>query len=167
MMPSRCPVVPLSQADLPVYAEVIRNSFATAARDFRLTKDNCPTHPSLTTNEQFLERYKLDYSPFGVFQDGRLAGFVALINKGNGVFMMNNLAVLPEFRHAGHGKTLMDFCKAEVKKRGGVKIVIDIIEENTVLKDWYAANGFKHTGAQKFSHLPFTSGHMEWKVEHV
>jgi hypothetical protein len=31
-----------------------------------------------------------------------------------------------------------------------------------MLKDWYADNGFVHTGAKKFEHQPFTAGFMEW-----
>lgn len=37
-------------------------------------------------------------------------------------------------------------------------------EENTILKTWYAANGFVHTGTKKFKHLPFTTGYMEWEA---
>ena len=33
---------PLISEQLPDYADVIRKSFATVARDFRLTKENCP-----------------------------------------------------------------------------------------------------------------------------
>ena len=39
-----------------------------------------------------------------------------------------------------------------------------IIEESEVLKNWYIANGFVHTGTKKFDHLPFTSGYLEWEA---
>ena len=41
---------------------------------------------------------------------------------------------------------------------------IGIVEENTVLKNWYAAYGFIHIGTKKFEHLPFTSGYMKMEV---
>jgi len=44
-------ISPLSEAHLPMYAEVIRQSFATEAQDFRLTKENCPGHTSFTIDE--------------------------------------------------------------------------------------------------------------------
>ncbi len=47
------------------------------------------------------------------------------------------------------------------KAMGFNKIQIGIIEENTILKNWYTKNGFVHTGTQKFEHLPFTVGFME------
>lgn len=38
---------------------------------------------------------------------------------------------------------------------------IGIVEENIVLKEWYASQGFIHTGTQKFDFFPFTCGYME------
>ncbi len=96
--------------------------------------------------------------------DEKIIGFVSLTGKDEGIFELNRLAILPEWRHFGYGKKLLDFCKAKVRELGGNKITLDIIEENTRLRDWYAANGFIHTGTRKFAHLPFTTGHMEWRV---
>ena len=154
----------LTARELPEYAEVIRQSFATVAREFGLTKETCPAHPSLISNEALRERFKEDYTPFGLFVDGKLAGFMSLTNKGGGVFVMNNVAVLPEYRHLGCGKALLEFCKAKVRELGGRKLEIDIIEDNTVLKNWYIANDFVNIGTERFDHLPFTVGYMEWTV---
>jgi ribosomal protein S18 acetylase RimI-like enzyme len=68
------------------------------------------------------------------------------------------------FCHYGYGKKLLDFCKAKAKELGSRKIIIGIVEDNTVLKNWYTANGFTHTGTKKFDHLPFTVGFMEWRT---
>ena len=83
---------------------------------------------------------------------------------GSGTYEMNNVSVLPEWRHYGYGKKLLDFCKIKVKELGGSKITIGIVEENTVLKDWYIANGFVYTGTKKFDHLPLTVGFMDWSA---
>lgn len=37
---------------------------------------------------------------------------------------------------------------------------IGIVEENTMLKKWYEANGFIHIGTEKFDFFPFTCGYM-------
>ena len=58
---------------------------------------------------------------------------------------------------------LLNHAADTVKSLGGKIIKIGIIEENTVLKKWYIANGFVHTGTKKFEHLPFTSGYLEWR----
>ena len=81
-----------------------------------------------------------------------------------GVFELHNLSVLPDYRHNGFGKMLLDHAKETVKALGGNTIKIGIIEESGVLKNWYIVNGFVHVGAKKFDHLPFTSGYLEWRV---
>jgi hypothetical protein len=53
---------------------------------------------------------------------------------------------------------------AKIKESGGNKVTISITEENTVLKNWYTAYGFVHTGTKKFEQLPLTSGYMELEV---
>ena len=157
-------ICPLSREQLPLYAEVIRQSFATVARDFNLTKENCPGHTSFITNERLSDKIKNGYYPFGYFTNGKLVGFASLTDMGNGVYEMNNVSILPEYRHFGYGQALLDFCKEKARELGGHKITIGIIEEATTLKNWYAANGFIHTGTKKFEHLPFTVGYMEREI---
>lgn len=153
---------PLTAERLPDYADVIRKSFATVALDFGLTKENCPGHTSFTTDERLETKLKDGYYPFGLCISDKIIGFASLTDMSDRTYDMNDVSVLPEYRHYGYGKKLLDFCKTKVKKLGGSKITIGIVEENTVLKDWYAANGFVHTGTKKFDHLPFTVGFMEW-----
>jgi diamine N-acetyltransferase len=84
---------------------------------------------------------------------------------GNGVFEMNDVAILPNYRHKGYGKQILDFCKAKVAELGGHKINIGIVEDNTKLKNWYLQNDFNHTGTKTFDGLPFTVGFMEWEED--
>jgi len=104
---------------------------------------------------------------YGLFENERLVGYasVSKVKDTDNVYELHNLTVLPDYRHKGYGKQLLDFCKAKVKELGGVKINIGITEENTVLKNWYTANGFIHTGTKKFDHMPITVGFMEWEVK--
>lgn len=157
-------ISPLSSEHLPMYAEIIRQSFATVARDFNLTKENCPGHTSFITDERLASKIKDGYYPFGYFADGKLVGFASLADMDGGTYEMNDVAILPEYRHFGYGKSMLDFCKEKVVELGGNNITIGIVDENTVLKDWYAANGFVHTGIKRYEHLPFTTGYMEWEV---
>ena len=104
---------------------------------------------------------------FALCHEEKIIGYMSLSKEGDGAFELHNLAVLPEFRHIGYGKILLDYAKDKVKSLGGSKIKIGIIEESTVLKNWYIANGFIHTGAEKFNHLPFTSGYLEWRGDEL
>jgi N-acetylglutamate synthase-like GNAT family acetyltransferase len=157
-------IVPLSREHLPMYAEVIRQSSATIAAQFDLTKENCPTYTGFITNDSLAERLTADYFPFGYFVDGKLVGFVSLIDMKNNLLELRNICVLPNYRHMGYGKEMLDYCKNKVKELGGNKINISFIEENITLKNWYALNGFIHTGIKKFEHQPFTVGYMNWSV---
>ena len=74
---------------------------------------------------------------------------------------MERLAVLPSYRHRGIGRALMDFAFEAVKKHGGKKVSIGIINENRVLKNWYMEYGFVETGTRVFRHLPFEVCFME------
>jgi ribosomal protein S18 acetylase RimI-like enzyme len=157
-------VATLSATHLSQYEEVIRQSFTTVAKDFRLTKENCPGHTSFISNERLASKIKDGYFPYGYFVGGKLVGFASLTEMGSGAYEMNDVSILPEYRHFGYGKELLDFCKAKVRELGGNIITIGIVEENVVLKEWYTANGFIHTGTKQFEHLPFTLGFMEWSV---
>ena len=149
---------------LPEYADVIRRSFATVAQDFGYTRENCPGHTSFITNEQLKNKMKDGYYPYGYFLDDKLIGFVSLTDMGSGIYKMDNVAVLPEYRHNKYGRALLDFCKAKVKEFGGSKIIIGLIEENVILKNWYTSNGFIHVGVKRIESLPFMVGYMEWTV---
>jgi ribosomal protein S18 acetylase RimI-like enzyme len=91
-------------------------------------------------------------------------GFVAIEKSDKYLFFMEKLAVLPEYRHNGYGSRLIGFVVETVKKAGGKKISIGIINENKVLKDWYIQNGFSVSIIKQFPHLPFDVCFLERAV---
>ena len=141
--------------------KVIVDSFQTVAVEFNLTKDNCPTHPSLVTMKQLNEMKRKGLKLFGLFEDDVQVGFVAVEKKKHKVFNLEKLAVLPEHRHKGYGGKLLEFAEGYVKNAVGDKLSIGIINEHAVLKKWYEGKGFTETSVMKFEHLPFTVCFME------
>ena len=141
--------------------DVIHQSFKTVAKEFGLTPENCPKHTSFMPIYFLTTQMEWGWHMLGMVQDGNAIGYMSLSKEGGSVYELHNLAVLPEFRHQGFGKAMLDFAKETVKNLGGDTIKIGIIEESTILKNWYQANGFVHTGTKKFDHLPFTSGYLE------
>ncbi len=154
----------IEKTDLPACLGVIRRSFATVAEEFGLTRENCPKHTSFLPPEYLETQFGWGWNMFGLYDDGSLIGYVSLSDEGGGTFELHHLAVLPEYRHRGGGKLLLDHAKETVVQNGGTRITIGIIEESTVLRGWYEANGFVRTGTKKFPHLPFTTGFMEWRA---
>ena len=154
-------VRPITGSDLPAVLEVIHRSFATVAEEFSLTRENCPNHTSFLPMEKLSNHFAWGWLMFGLYDRDELIGYFSLSEEKDGAYELHNLSVLPEHRHHGAGKLLLAHAKETVLEKGGRKITIGIIDESTTLKNWYAANGFIHTGSKKFPHLPFTAGFME------
>lgn len=74
---------------------------------------------------------------------GPKLGFVAIESAGKETYYIERLSVLPEFRNKGYGTKLLDFVFNYVKKVGGEKISIALMDNNVLLKNWYSAYGFK------------------------
>ncbi|MBR6808162.1 MAG: GNAT family N-acetyltransferase [Clostridia bacterium] len=155
----------ITKNELLICLDVIHQSFRTVAEQFGLTKENCPKHTSFIPLS-FLETQKnWGWNMYALYADEKIVGYMSLSKENDNTYELHNLAVLPEYRHNGFGKLLLDHAKCVVKASGGRTIKIGIIEESTVLKNWYMANGFVHIGTKKFEHLPFTSGYLEWRGE--
>ena len=150
-----------TETELETSVKVIADSFATVAAEFKLTKENCHTHHSFITLKQLTEMKRKGLKLFGLFVEGAQVGFVAVEKKKDKIFNLEKLAVLPEYRHKGYGGELVEFVLNSVKDAGGKKLTIGIIDEHTVLKQWYVAKGFNQTARTKFEHLPFTVCFME------
>ena len=149
--------------ELQMCLDVIHRSFKTVADEFGLTRENCPKHTSFIPLYFLESQLEWGWMMYALFLDEKIIGYMSLSTEDSKVFELHNLSVLPEHRHNGYGKMQLDHAKSEVLANGGEIIKIGIIEESTILKEWYIKNGFEHTGTKKFEHLPFTSGYLEWK----
>ena len=96
-----------------------------------------------------------------IFDKGNILGYYSLLLQENNECELNNLCVLPSYRHNGVGERLLRSAFDEALKLGCTKINIGIVEENTVLKKWYESFGFVHIKAEKYEFFPFTCGYME------
>lgn len=142
-------------------AGVIRDSFGTVAAEFRLTRSNCPTHPSFVTVHQ-LEDLKLKGAIFfGLFLGGNQTGFIAVEKADSALYYIEKLAVLPEHRRRGYGRKLMEHAAGYIRENNGERISIGIINEHKSLKAWYKKLGFMEISTKKFPLLPFTVCFME------
>lgn len=155
----------VTKDNLPECLQVIHRSFATVANEFGLTRENCPKHTSFIPLSFLQTQMRWGWLMYGLFEDEKIIGYMSLSKETDYIYELHNLAILPEYRHKGFGKQMLDFAKETVKSMGGTKIKIGIIEESTVLKNWYISNGFEHIGTKKYDHLPFTSGYLEWKSD--
>ena len=153
-----------NKEQLNICLEIIRSSFITVAGEFGLTENNCPSHTAFMTIDKLEKQFGDGRTLFLFYQDAVPIGYFSLAKCSDEEWELNNLAVLPEYRHLGIGKAMVDYAVTMVKNYGGNKISIGIIEENAKLKDWYLNLGFNHISTRKFEHLPFAVGYMELEI---
>ena len=162
---SICSICEVSIYELDQCADVIRKGFGTVADEFGLTRENCASNSAFIKTERLLGDREKGNLMYALFINETIAGFMQLEKKSEDEYILEKLAVLPEYRHRGLGKKLFDYAQYKVREFHGRKILIAIIEENTVLKDWYLKNGCIHVGTMKYDRLPFTVGFMEVTID--
>lgn len=148
--------------DIPCCVEVIRKSFDTVANDFGLTEENAARFTAFaTTVERLNLQLNNEHRPMYAYFDGdTIIGYYSLLLQGNAECELNNLCVLPAYRHKKLGGLLLEDAFDKAKKLNCKKMNIGIVEENITLRKWYEYYGFVHTGTQKFEFFPFTCGYM-------
>ena len=154
----------VEEKELEECASVIREGFLTVAEEFGITRDNAPTNGAFLQTERLLEEREQGHIMYAAIQEGVIIGYMQLERSTPELYFLQKLVVLPRYRHMGIGRTLINYAKEKVAEWEGSRISIGIIEENTVLKNWYLSYGFETTGTRKFEHLPFTVGFMELKL---
>lgn len=144
-------------------AAVIRESFMTIADEFSFTTENAPRFTAFSvTEERLLWQLEKEHRPiFAYYNEDKIVGYYSLLLQENSECELNNLCVLPAYRHKGIGAILLKNAFETAKELNCIKMNIGIVEENTVLRKWYESFGFIHTGTKKFEHFPFTCGFME------
>lgn len=166
----------MSIEEIPECVNVIRSSFKTVADEFGFTEENAPRFTAFATDERRLYYYfSIEKRPMYVYlHNGKIVGQYSLCfpdegnneNDSTGIKKaeLNNLAVLPEYRHRKIGEKLLKDAFEKVKLYGRNKLELGIVEENQRLRKWYESFGFVHTGTKKFDFFPFTCGYMEKSI---
>ena len=153
--------------ELSACADVIRKSFQTVADEFGFTRENAPRFTAFATTEERLA-WQMDGEHRLMYLDeeeGRICGYCSLLLLENGVCELGSLSVLPEYRHRGIGFRLLQHAEKAARAHGCTVMNLSIVEENTVLRNWYERCGAVHTGTEKFDFFPFTCGYMKIKLQ--
>lgn len=157
----------IERKDIAECVDVIKTSFMTVAQEFNITPENAPRYVAFSTNEEkLLAQYDNEHRPMQAFYDenNKIVGYCSIALHDNGECELNNLVVLPSCRHQGIGDQLLSYSFNKAKELGFSVMKIGIVEENTVLRKWYEAHGFVHTGTAVVDFFPFTCGFMEKKL---
>ena len=152
----------IQQEDSAACVNVIRRSFITVAHEFGFTQDNASCFTAFATTAERLDwqlngEHRLMY---GYFEASELIGYYSLLLQDHQECELNNLCVLPEYRHRKIGYRLLDNAFDNARKLNCKKMHIGIVEENQVLRKWYETYGFVHIGIKKYDVFPFTCGYL-------
>lgn len=156
-------IQPINHNDIKECVDVIKESFLTVANEFGFTQENAPRFTAFATTEQRLS-WQLNNKKrpmYAFIVDRKIVGYYSLALQDNKECELNNLCVLPQFRHKGIGEKLLLHSFEAAKNLNCSRMNIGIVEENQLLKKWYESFGFKHIRTQKFDFFPFTCGYME------
>lgn len=153
----------ITKENIPECVKVIRESFLTVAEEFGFTPENAPRFTAFAvTEDRLLWQLENEHRPmYAYFEGGNIVGYYSLFLAGDGVCELNNLCVLPEYRHNKIGEKLLFGSFENAKKLGCTKMKLSIVEENKRMRKWYEVHGFLHTGTEKLDFFPFTCGYME------
>jgi N-acetylglutamate synthase-like GNAT family acetyltransferase len=144
-----------NSADTTLLSGLIRQSYRDVADRFKLTRINCPTHPSNCTDEWIENDFGRGVRYFMLEHRNIPAGCVAIERANSDLCYLERLAVLPHERKNGLGSQLVEHAFRTARGLGSKKISIGIIAAQTELKQWYQKFGFIEGETKEFSHLPF------------
>ncbi len=152
----------IDQNDILECVSVIRESFGTVAKEFGFTDQNAPRFTAFATDERRISWHlKEEHRPmYGFFEDGKLVGYYSLLIQDNQECELNNLCVLPNYRHKKIGYQLLENAFKNARDLNCIKMNIGIVEENQILRKWYEYYGFIHTRTEKYDFFPFTCGYL-------
>lgn len=155
-------IKPIKEEDLFESLEIFHRGYENVAAEFGLTEDNCPDRGRASLPyHKLLSEFESGTLMYGYFVGGKLAGFLS-IKILEDRCKLEDIIILPEYRSKGYGTRLLDFCKEKTLELGIRKVVLGMIDDNALLREWYVKNGFINTGYKKYENAPFTVGYMEW-----
>ncbi len=150
--------------EVALLCRLIRDSFRDVAERFSLTPENCPKHPSNYTEEWVQKDFDRGVTYFILSHNNDPAGCVALEKANDDLCYLERLAVLPEKRRKGFGRSLVDHAFSRAQAMGAKEMSIGIIAAQTELNLWYQRIGFVEGETKEFSHLPFQVTFMMIKL---
>ena len=154
-------IKPISRAELPACLTIFHEGYETVAVEFGLTEENCPDRGRASLLFAKLgDMFDAGTLMFGYYLDDILVGYLGM-NLWGDVCSIDDLIVLPEHRHKGYGKELLDFGKEKAISLGAGKIRLGMIDDNKRLRKWYEDNGFATVEYKQYDGAPFLVGKME------
>ncbi len=152
----------VNEDDISECVDVIRKSFQTVADEFGITEENGARFTAYATTESRINWHlNGEHRPMFVYMvDEKIVGYYSVLISDKWECELNNLCVLPQFRHKDIGSKLLQHAFSYASNNNVLKINIGIVVENLKLKQWYIKHGFVYDRSEKFDFFPFTCGYL-------
>jgi diamine N-acetyltransferase len=143
--------------DSKIITDILNKAFTTVAKQYNFTKENAPTFPAFINYDRIENSLNNGLKMFGYKNDNQIIGIVGYSFYKDKIYFIERLATLPEFRHSGIGKKLMQFVENKIKEIGGKIAEIHVVDKNIVLREWYNKLNYMEIRIDEIKTLPFNS----------
>jgi ribosomal protein S18 acetylase RimI-like enzyme len=144
---------------------ILNNAFMTVAQKYNYTKENAPGFPAFINYDVIERQLNNGLKMYGYKTDDKIIACVGYSYDKGQIYFIERLATLPEYRHLGIGKKLMDFIENKIRENNGKIAEIHIVNNNGILKDWYKKLGYKEIRIEEPKTLPFKVGIMNKELK--
>jgi len=155
--------------DSNLITDILNKAFMTVALQFNFTKETVERFPAFMKPDIIENQLKNGLKMFGYKEDNKIVGCVGYSFYKDKIYMIERLGTLPEYRHKGIGKKLMEFIENKIRENGGEIAEIHVVDINEVLIEWYKNMNFKQIRTDKLydgeRKLPFNSCVMNKSIK--
>jgi ribosomal protein S18 acetylase RimI-like enzyme len=146
-------IIPISDCEL--ITNLVNQAFITVALQFGYTEEQAPSFPAFIHSSVISDQMTDGLKFFGFKTEGDIVGCAGYRRRDDCLYVIERLAVLPEFRRRGIGERLMKHIENTIKKKHGDKLEVSIVDNNQTLKDWYKRLGYQELRIEEYARLPF------------
>jgi ribosomal protein S18 acetylase RimI-like enzyme len=151
--------------DSKVLTDIINKAFMTVAEQFNFSKENASGHPAFIGSDKMDKALSNGLKMFGYETEDKIVGCVGYSHNNRKNYLIERLATLPEYRHLGIGRKLMEFIENEIKNIGGKIAEVHVVDKNIILREWYRKLGYVEIRIDEIKTLPFNSCVMIKEME--
>jgi GNAT superfamily N-acetyltransferase len=152
--------------DARAIASLIRRAFRRQVELLQLRRSDCPEYVGFETADRVRRRMERGDHVLMADLAGRVVGTVTYSGavgdsrKGE----IARLAVLPQYRGKGLGKSMMEAAETALRQFGATVAEIGLVAKFGRLRTYYEALGYTTTRLQRFDALPFEVLFMEKRI---
>ena len=140
---------------------ILNRAFMPLALQFNFTKETVPRFPAFIGPDVIEKQLGKGLEMFGFRIDEKTTACVGYSYYKDRIYFIERLATLPEYRHRGIGKALMEFAEQKIRECGGTQAEIHVVDRNELLIEWYRKLGYIQIRIDELSgkagKMPFNS----------